>query len=95
MGPLPQITDPFFLNQEPEVATGERMCEENEQEEGREEKEEVTPESSKREVPQTKPFPYRGAAKKKMEDPVDFMEIFDKLEINLPFLHALKLPPFS
>ncbi|KAL1555014.1 hypothetical protein AAHA92_15503 [Salvia divinorum] len=47
MKPLPQMTDPFFLDQELEV-------------------------------PQTKPFPYRGAAKKKREDPVDFMEIFEK-----------------
>ncbi|KAL1536014.1 hypothetical protein AAHA92_28726 [Salvia divinorum] len=86
--PFPQMADPFFLDQEPEVASKEREGKE-------EEKEEVTPESLKKEVPQTKPFPYRGAAKKKREDPVDFMEIFGKLEINLPFLQALKLSPFS
>ncbi|KAL1555061.1 hypothetical protein AAHA92_15545 [Salvia divinorum] len=86
--PLPPMADPFFLDQEPEVASEGRK-------EKEEEKEEVTPESSNRGVPQTKPFPYRGAAKKKREDPVDFMEFFGKLEINLPFLQALKLPPFS
>ncbi|KAL1562908.1 hypothetical protein AAHA92_05430 [Salvia divinorum] len=66
MGPLPQMTDPFFLNQEPEVATEERMCEEKEQEEGREEKKEVTPESSKREVPPGEAIPLqRGGEKEK------------------------------
>ncbi|XP_042012053.1 uncharacterized protein LOC121760458 [Salvia splendens] len=44
---------------------------------------------------QVKPFPYRGELKKKKEDPADFKEIFGKLEINLLFLQALKLPIFS
>ncbi|KAL1568702.1 hypothetical protein AAHA92_00283 [Salvia divinorum] len=86
--PLPPMTNPFFLDQEPEERSERRK--DNEEEE-----EEVPPESSNKEVLQTKPFPYRGGAKKKREDPVDFMEIFGKLEINLPFLQALKLPPFS
>ncbi|KAL1545178.1 hypothetical protein AAHA92_21930 [Salvia divinorum] len=88
MKPLPQMTDLFFLDQEPEVESKGKK-------EKEEEREEATSESSNQEVPQTKPFLYRGAAKKKREDPVDFMEIFGKLEINLPFLQALKLPPFS
>ncbi|XP_042051413.1 uncharacterized protein LOC121796681 [Salvia splendens] len=46
-------------------------------------------------VKQVKPFPYRGEAKKNKDDPVDFMEIFGKLEINMPFLQAFKLPIFS
>ncbi|KAL1540717.1 hypothetical protein AAHA92_25029 [Salvia divinorum] len=85
--PLPPMADPFFLDQEPEVVSEERK--------EKEEEDEVPPENLNRGVPQTKPFPYRGGAKKKREDPVDFMEIFGKLEINLPFLQALKLPPFS
>ncbi|XP_042065422.1 uncharacterized protein LOC121808932 [Salvia splendens] len=44
---------------------------------------------------QVKPFPHRGELRKKKEDPADFMEIFGKLEVNLPFLQALKLPIFS
>ncbi|XP_042029829.1 uncharacterized protein LOC121776719 [Salvia splendens] len=44
---------------------------------------------------QMKPFPHRGEPRKKKEDPADFMEIFGKLKINLPFLQALKLPIFS
>ncbi|KAL1559173.1 hypothetical protein AAHA92_09544 [Salvia divinorum] len=83
--PLPPMDDPFFLDQEPEVASEERK---------EKEEDEVPPENLNR-VPQTKSFPYRGGTKKKREDPVDFMEIFGKLEINLPFLQALKLPPFS
>ncbi|XP_057791339.1 uncharacterized protein LOC131008482 [Salvia miltiorrhiza] len=40
-------------------------------------------------------FP-RRLAKKKLEDElIDFMKIFGKLEINLPFLQALKIPPLS
>lgn len=47
-------------------------------------------------VKQVKPFSYRGEVKKKKkEDPVDFMEIFGKLKINLPFQQALKLSIFS
>ncbi|XP_042035172.1 uncharacterized protein LOC121781503 [Salvia splendens] len=44
---------------------------------------------------QVKPFPHRGEPRMKKEDPADFMEIFGKLKINLPFLQALKLPIFS
>ncbi|XP_042019214.1 uncharacterized protein LOC121767080 [Salvia splendens] len=58
-----------------------------------------TGEYSKRDSPsmvkQVKPFPYGGEAKKKKDEPVDFMDIFGKLEINLSFLQALKLPIFS
>ncbi|XP_042051434.1 uncharacterized protein LOC121796707 [Salvia splendens] len=46
-------------------------------------------------VKRLKPYLYRGEAKRQKEDPTDFMEIFGKLEINLPFLQALKLHPFS
>ncbi|XP_042029882.1 uncharacterized protein LOC121776780 [Salvia splendens] len=44
---------------------------------------------------QVKPFPHRGEPRKKKKDPGDFMEIFGKVEINLRFLQALKLPIFS
>ncbi|XP_042051488.1 uncharacterized protein LOC121796770 [Salvia splendens] len=46
-------------------------------------------------VKRLKPYLYKGEPKRQKEDPTDFMEIFGKLEINLPFLQALKLPPFS
>ncbi|XP_042051467.1 uncharacterized protein LOC121796745 [Salvia splendens] len=46
-------------------------------------------------VKRLKPYPYRGEPKRQKEDPTDFMEIFGKLEINLPFLQTLRLPPFS
>ncbi|KAL1567179.1 hypothetical protein AAHA92_02687 [Salvia divinorum] len=88
-GPLPQMDDPFFLDPEDEVAVDE------DREKEEDTKERVPPECHDQGVQQTKPFPYRGEAKKKKEDPVDFMEIFGKLEINLPFLQALKLFPFS
>ncbi|KAL1559045.1 hypothetical protein AAHA92_09433 [Salvia divinorum] len=48
--PLPQMADPFSLDQEPEVASKER-------EEEDQEKEEVPPEGSNRKAPQIKPFP--------------------------------------
>ncbi|XP_057811443.1 uncharacterized protein LOC131025664 [Salvia miltiorrhiza] len=41
------------------------------------------------------PFPRRLAKKKPEEDLIDFMKIFGKLEINLPFLQTLKLPQLS
>ncbi|XP_057791062.1 uncharacterized protein LOC131008186 [Salvia miltiorrhiza] len=41
------------------------------------------------------PFPRRLARKKPEEEINDFMKIFGKLEINLPFLQALKLPHLS
>ncbi|XP_047947537.1 uncharacterized protein LOC125193710 [Salvia hispanica] len=83
--PLPRMADPFFLDPEPEVET--------EKEKG--ETEEPSKEDPTNATKRVKPFPYRGGAKKKKDNPVDFMEIFGKLEINLPFLEALKLPPFS
>ncbi|KAL1568818.1 ion channel CASTOR-like isoform X5 [Salvia divinorum] len=86
--PLPQMVDPFFLDPEPKVEWKEKK--ETKENEGGTPNE--VPSSA---VKQTKSFPYRGGAKKKKGDPVDFLEIFGKLEINLPFLLALKLPPFS
>ncbi|KAL1536338.1 hypothetical protein AAHA92_29007 [Salvia divinorum] len=85
----PQMADPFFLDQEPE--------EEKEQEaEGKKEDRRTSGDApSNSEVKQVKPYPGRGETRKKKEDPIDFMEVFGKLEINLPFLQALKLPPFS
>ncbi|XP_057804364.1 uncharacterized protein LOC131019797 [Salvia miltiorrhiza] len=41
------------------------------------------------------PFPRRLAKKKPEEELMDFMRIFGKLEINLPFLQTLKLPQLS
>ncbi|XP_057811365.1 uncharacterized protein LOC131025584 [Salvia miltiorrhiza] len=38
------------------------------------------------------PFPRLLAKKKPEEELIDFMKIFGKLEINLPFLQALKIP---
>ncbi|KAL1568840.1 hypothetical protein AAHA92_00397 [Salvia divinorum] len=90
-GPLPQMDDFFSLDQRDEVAVDKDREKENEEDT----KEMGPPECHDQGVEQTKPFPYRGEAKKKKEDPVDFMEIFGKLEINLPFLQALKLSPFS
>ncbi|XP_047978505.1 uncharacterized protein LOC125220377 [Salvia hispanica] len=84
-GSLPRMADPFFLDPEPEVET--------EKEKG--EAEEPSKEDPTNATKRIKPFPYRGDAKKKKDNPVDFMEIFGKLEINLPFLEAMKLPPFS
>ncbi|XP_042011420.1 uncharacterized protein LOC121759874 [Salvia splendens] len=42
-----------------------------------------------------KPYPYKREPKRQKKDPTDFMEIFAKLEVNLSFLQALKLPSFS
>ncbi|XP_041995692.1 uncharacterized protein LOC121745806 [Salvia splendens] len=83
--PVPRMTDPFFLDLGTEVEVEEMRKETGESSKG----------DSSNTVKQVKPFPYRGEAKKKKDDPVDFMEIFGKLEINLPFLQALKLPIFS
>ncbi|XP_057792346.1 uncharacterized protein LOC131009139 [Salvia miltiorrhiza] len=41
------------------------------------------------------PFPGRLARKKPEEELIDFVKIFGKLEVNLPFLQALKIPPFG
>ncbi|XP_057808698.1 uncharacterized protein LOC131023170 [Salvia miltiorrhiza] len=41
------------------------------------------------------PFPGRLAKKKPEEELIDFVKIFGKLEVNLPFLQALKIPPFG
>ncbi|XP_047979317.1 uncharacterized protein LOC125221235 [Salvia hispanica] len=84
-GSLPRMADPFFLDPEPEVET----------EKVKGEAEEPSKEDPTNATKRIKPFPYRGDAKKKKDNPVDFMEIFGKLEINLPFLEAMKLPPFS
>ncbi|KAL1532999.1 hypothetical protein AAHA92_32946 [Salvia divinorum] len=90
------MADPFFLNLGNEVASEEKKEKEKEKEkETKEKREKASPECSEYGMQKMKPFPYRGEARKKKEDPVDFMEIFGKLEINLPFLQALKLPPFS
>ncbi|XP_042038541.1 uncharacterized protein LOC121784475 [Salvia splendens] len=83
--PVPRMAEPFFQNLETEL----------EIEEKRKETEESSKGDSSNTIRQVKPFPYRGEAKKKKDDPVDFMEIFGKLEINLPFLQALNLPIFS
>ncbi|KAL1557222.1 hypothetical protein AAHA92_12733 [Salvia divinorum] len=85
---LPQMAEPFFLEQELE--------EEELKEEARKKDRKTSGEApSSSEVKQAKPYPGRGGTRKQKEDPIDFMEIFGKLEINLPFLQALKLPPFS
>ncbi|XP_047961453.1 uncharacterized protein LOC125206210 [Salvia hispanica] len=81
----PRMADPFFLDPESEV----------EIEEGRKEVGESSVSGLAGTLKHTKPFPHRGEAKKKKDDTEDFMEIFGKLEINLPFLQALKLPTFS
>ncbi|KAL1540988.1 hypothetical protein AAHA92_25264 [Salvia divinorum] len=93
--PLPQMADPFFLDQEPEVAIGERICEEKEQEGKKEDRGTSGDAPGSSEVKQEKPYPGWGETRKRKEDPIDFMEVFGKLEINLPFLQALKLPPFN
>ncbi|XP_057811492.1 uncharacterized protein LOC131025718 [Salvia miltiorrhiza] len=41
------------------------------------------------------PFPGRLARKKPEEELIDFVKIFGKLEVNLPFLQALKIPPYG
>ncbi|XP_042027236.1 uncharacterized protein LOC121774422 [Salvia splendens] len=83
--PLTRETEPFFLDPEPEAEkelAGEKM-------------DGVPAEGSARPGRQLKSFPHRGETKKKKDEPVDFMDIFGKLEINLPFLQALKLLVFS
>ncbi|XP_042038281.1 uncharacterized protein LOC121784171 [Salvia splendens] len=77
--------DQAFLNPETEVRNEEARKEAGESSKG----------DSSNIGKQVKPFPYGGEVRKKKEDPVDFMEIFGKLEINLPFLQALKLSLFS
>ncbi|XP_042027369.1 uncharacterized protein LOC121774589 [Salvia splendens] len=84
-GPLPNASDPVLPDEEPEDLCDEKKRHENV------EKNEGTSHAIKR----TKPYPYRGEPKRQKEDPTDFMEIFGKLEINLPLLEALKLPRFS
>ena len=83
--PLPRVANPFFLDLEQEV----------ENEEVRKETGEPSAGGPAGTLKRIKLFPYRGEAKKKKDDTEDFMEIFGKLEINLPFLHAMKLPTFS
>ncbi|XP_057811757.1 uncharacterized protein LOC131025994 [Salvia miltiorrhiza] len=58
-------------------------------------------EEFERSVGMTDPFtqsaeqPGRLAKKKPNEELIDFVKIFGKLEVNLPFLQALKIPPFG
>ncbi|KAL1541279.1 hypothetical protein AAHA92_25522 [Salvia divinorum] len=86
---LPQMTDLFFLDQEPEEEKEHEAA-------GKKEDRETSGDAlGSSEVKQAKPYSGRGETRKKKEDPIDFMEVFGKLEINLPFLQALKLPPFS
>ncbi|XP_047943066.1 uncharacterized protein LOC125189884 [Salvia hispanica] len=42
-----------------------------------------------------KPFPYRFVTKRKKENPVDFMSNFGKLDVTIPFLQAVRLPPLE
>ena len=84
-GSMPRLSDPFFLDPEPEL----------ELKEGSRETGAAPAGSSTNAVKRPKPFPYRGEAKKKKDDTEDLVEIFSKLEINLPFLQALKIPTFS
>ncbi|XP_042038390.1 uncharacterized protein LOC121784293 [Salvia splendens] len=42
-----------------------------------------------------KPFPYRFVTKRKKEDPVDYLSIFGKLDVTIPFLQSVKLPPLG
>ncbi|XP_041995648.1 uncharacterized protein LOC121745756 [Salvia splendens] len=83
--PVPRMADPLFLDPGTEVDKEEVMKESGESSKG----------DSSNTVKQVTPFPTEGMSEKKKDDPVDFMEIFGKLEINLPFLQALKLPLFS
>ncbi|XP_042009003.1 uncharacterized protein LOC121757541 [Salvia splendens] len=81
----PQEADQHFSGPEVEVEIEEIRREAGESSKG----------DSRNKERQVKPFPYKGGLKKKKEDPADFMEIFGKLEINLPFLQALNLPIFN
>ncbi|XP_042019144.1 uncharacterized protein LOC121766988 [Salvia splendens] len=83
--PPPDHSDPVLPNEEPKNNSNKKVGQESV------ERNEGTSHTIKR----TKPYPYRGEPKRQKEDPTDFLEIFKKLEINLPFLEALKLPPFS
>ncbi|XP_042009049.1 uncharacterized protein LOC121757591 [Salvia splendens] len=83
--PVPRMADPFLQDPGAGVEVEEMRKETGESSKG----------DSNNTVKQVKPFSYRGEAKKKKDDPVDFMEIVGKLEINLSFLQALKLPIFS
>ncbi|XP_047953318.1 uncharacterized protein LOC125199303 [Salvia hispanica] len=84
-GSLPREADPFFLDPEPELVSKEESGEAGE----------IPAGSSTNAVKRAKSFPHRGEAKKKKDDTEDLMKIFSKLEINLPFLQALKMPAFS
>ncbi|XP_042051600.1 uncharacterized protein LOC121796898 [Salvia splendens] len=83
--PVPQEADQHFSGPGVEVEIEEIKREAGESSKG---------DSSNKER-QVKPFPYRGELKKKKKDPVDFIDILGKLEINLSFVQALKLPIFS
>ena len=84
-GALPRAADPFFLDPEPKLESKEVSREIGETPAG----------SSTKAVKRAKPFPYRGEAKKKKDDTEDLMEIFSKLEINLPFLKPLRCLPLA
>ncbi|XP_042019181.1 uncharacterized protein LOC121767039 [Salvia splendens] len=65
--PLPRMADPFFLDPEPKVEVEKVMKETGESSKG----------DSPSMVKQVKPFPYGGEAKKKKDEPVDFMDILE------------------
>ncbi|XP_057771191.1 uncharacterized protein LOC130991003 [Salvia miltiorrhiza] len=54
-----------------------------------------TKDSVIQQVEQPVPFPGRLARKKPEDELIDFVKIFGKLEVNLPFLQALKIPHFG
>ena len=102
--PLPQMEDPFFLNEKPAVEGKEGETQPgNEQPEGAMPASEPRTQEEPRESPQgltgeakgEKPFPYRFVTKRKKENPVDFMSIFGKLDVTIPFLQAVRLPPLG
>ncbi|XP_041999897.1 uncharacterized protein LOC121749370 [Salvia splendens] len=84
-GPFPQFAEPQPLDREPEELSEEIKKHERDD----------PYEGISNAVNRIKPCPYRGEPKRQKKDPTDFMEIFGKLEINLPFLQALKLPSFN
>ncbi|XP_047952083.1 uncharacterized protein LOC125197385 [Salvia hispanica] len=102
--PLPQMEDPFFLNEKPTAEGKEGETQPgNEQPEGAMPTSEPQTQEAPRESPQgltgeakgEKPFPYRFVTKRKKENPVDFMSIFGKLDVTIPFLQAVRLPPLG
>ncbi|XP_047943077.1 uncharacterized protein LOC125189896 [Salvia hispanica] len=102
--PLPQMEDPFFLNEKPteEGKKGETQPGNEQPEEAiptsgpqtQEEPKEIPPRLTE-EAKGEKPFPYQFVMKRKKENPVDFMSIFGKLDVTIPFLQAVRLPPLG